>query len=234
MYILYPRMRRSFCILILISVFFSLLSCSREAPVIYDYYWQINIIKDAETNKIYEKLTVFINTDDSDGFDDIDKVYLIHDKEELYWEVNPQTWYKANIQGTFWIGSNGFQMPNNSDIPEGEYRIVVEDIGGEYDEDSFFLKRPDIKKNKVSFPTPKITGKNLTIKGDSPVYSLWVYDKKWNYIQTPFEVKKEGFDFQRVLARKRDLESGFYFYLYIFDASIQRGIIGGPYYFSNE
>lgn len=214
--------------------FFLILSCSRKAPEIYEHFWQLNIINDTETNRVYEKLSFFINVNDDDGFEDIEKVYLIHDKEELYWELNPQTWHNANIHGETWIGTNGVRMQNYADIPGGEYRIVLEDISGEYDEETFLLTRPEMEKSKIIFPKPVIKDYKLFVIGDSPVYSLWVYDKKWNFIQPHFEVKQEGFEYQRILARRQELGAGFYYYLYIYDNSIKRGIISGPFSYLNE
>lgn len=219
--------------ILIFFIFLILLSCSRKAPEIYEHYWQLNIIKDTETNRIYEKLSFFINANDEDGIDDIEKLYLIHDTEELFWELNPQTWHKASIHGETWIGTNGVQMPNNAGIPEGDYRIVLEDISGEYDEETFVLTRLDTKKSTIVFPKPEIKDRKLFVKGDSPVYSLWIYDKKWNFIQPHFEVKQEGIDLQRIIVRRQELAEGFYYYLYIFDTAIKRGIISGPFFFSN-
>ncbi|MBN2533868.1 MAG: hypothetical protein JXB88_13315 [Spirochaetales bacterium] len=227
-------MNRFLTILVPASIIILLLSCTRKAPEIYEYYWQLNMIKDTEKNRIYEKLSFFVNANDDDGFDDIEKLYLINNKEELFWEINPRTWHKVNVQGETWIGSNGVRMQNYSDIPGGEYRIVLEDISGEYDEETFLLTRLDVQKQKIVFPAPVIKNKRLFIKGNSPVYSLWIYDKKWNFIQPHFEVKQDGFDYQRVLARKQELADGFYYYIYIFDNSIKRGIISGPFYFFIE
>jgi hypothetical protein len=220
--------------MILISLIFLVVSsCTRKAPEIYEYYWQLIIRKDTETNQIYEKLSFFVNANDGDGFDDIEKLYLIHDGEELYWELNPQTWDKVSLHGETWIGTNGVRMQNNADIPEGEYRILLEDLSGEYDEATFLLSRPDIKKKNIVFPKPEIKENILYIKGNSPVYSLWIYDKKWNFVQPHYEVSRQGFNLRTLFARKQELADGFYYYLYIYDTSIKRGIVTGPFYFFN-
>ena len=231
-------MKRSYLLFIILFTFslliIALSACSRKPPEIYESYWQLIIVNDTETKQIYEKLSFFINAYDADGFDDIDKIYLIHDTEELFWEINPQTWNKSDIHGETWIGSNGVIMQNYADIPEGGYRIVLQDMSGEYDEKTFMIKRPDIRKSKIIFPKPEIKEKKLYVKGDSPVYSLWIYDRKWNFISPPFEVKYTGFDLQRVVARKKELVEGFYYSLYIYDNSIKRGIQSGPYFYMNE
>ncbi|MBN2444785.1 MAG: hypothetical protein JXJ04_25740 [Spirochaetales bacterium] len=220
--------------LILITILLLILflgSCSRKAPEIYDYYWQINIIDDVETKRTYEKLSLFVSVHDDDGIEDIEKIYLLHDEEELFWEINSQVWNNSDLQGETWIGSNGIRMNDYSDIPEGEYRILLQDISGEYDEKTFLLKRPDVKKSNIIFPRPEMKEEKLFVKGMSSVYSLWIYDRKWNHIPPTYEIKKSGFDLRKILSRKKELEGGFYYYLYIFDSSIKRGLISGPFFF---
>ena len=226
--------QKCFILCIICFLFATLFSCTRQAPVIYDYFWQITLVNDTETKKVYEKLSFFVNANDEDGDDDIEKIYLLHDSRELFWEIDPRTWHKSSVNGELWTGTNGITMHDLSDIPQGEYRIVVQDISGEFDEETFLLKRPDIKKSTITFPTPEVKENRLYVKGRSPVYSLWIYDRKWNHVPPTYEVEETGFDCIRIMSRKKELNQGFYYYLYLFDSSLKRGFLTGPYFFSRE
>jgi hypothetical protein len=192
------------------------------------------MVNNTETKEVFERLSFFVHADDADGTDDLEKIYLIHDSKELFWEINEETWNQSTVNGEFWIGSNGIQMHDLSGIPEGNYRIILQDMGGEYAERNFLLKRPDIKKSTIIFPKPEIKDNRLYVTGKSLVYSLWIYDRKWKHVLPTYEINEDGFDLQRVMNRKKELNQGFYYYLYIFDSAIKRGLLTGPYFFSRD
>jgi hypothetical protein len=208
--------------------------CTRQAPEIYDSYWQITVVNNTETKQVFEKLSFFIHAYDADGTDDLEKIYLLHDSKELFWEINKQTWNSSTVNGEFWIGSNEIRMNDLSDIPEGNYRILLQDVGGEYAEERFLLQRPDIKKSKIIFPKPEIKENRLYVTGNKQVYSLWIYDRKWNHVPPPYDIEERGFDLMRIMSRKKELTGGFYYYLYVFDSTIKRGLLSGPYYYSRD
>ncbi|MBN1699114.1 MAG: hypothetical protein JW881_16465 [Spirochaetales bacterium] len=214
----------------LLAVCLLLPGCTREPPEIHQIFWQLNIRRDTGRGETYEQLSLFISAGDPDGIEDLEKIYLLNDKENLYWEINSETWYKADMHGQIWIGSNTLAMHDRSPFPEGDYRIMLQDLGGEYAERSFTLNTPNIKR-KITFPEPAIRENTLTIKGESPVYSIWIYDKKKEYQAPPLEVHENGLDIKRITSRKRELNEGFSYYIYVYDTSIKRGLITGPFYY---
>jgi hypothetical protein len=206
-------------------------ACTREPPEIYQIFWQLNIRKDVEHSSTYEQLSIFVSAGDPDGIDDLEKIYLLNDKEELYWEINSGAWHKADVHGETWIGTNSFIMYDRSPFPEGEYRVMLQDVSGECVERLFSLNVPNIKR-KIQFPEPVIKDSILRIKGESPFYSLWVYDKKKTFITPPFEIRDKGIEIKKITSRKRELNEGFEYYIYVYDNTIKRGIITGPFYYS--
>ena len=212
-----------------VSLFIFLFSCTRQPPIIHEYFWQINIVNDVRKGSIHEQLSFFISCEDPDGFEDLEILYLLQDEKELYWELTPGTWTRADINGQEFLGTNEIVMYDRSDFPEGEYRMVLRDMSGEYDERRFLIKSTGTDRSAIVFPEPVIEGSRLLIKGDSPLYSLWVYGRDGTFVQPPYEVREDGLDLNRILSRKRELSQGFSYYLYIYDSSMKKGILTGPF-----
>jgi hypothetical protein len=223
---------RSACIaFIILLLLFT--GCTRKPPEIHQIFWQLTICKNVESSGTYEQLSLFVSAGDPDGIEDLEKIYLLNDKEELYWEINSGSWHKAEVHGETWIGSNTLIMYDRSPFPEGDYRIMLQDIGGEYVEKVFSLNVPNIKK-KIKFPEPVIKDSILRIRGESPFYSLWVYDKKGTFLTPPVEVREEGIEIRKITTRRRELNEGFEYYIYVYDNTIKRGIVTGPFYYAPD
>ncbi len=84
-------------------------------------------------------ISFFVAVSDEDGPKDIDALYVIQDKAELFWKYDSSTWSEKQIGSERWIGSNSLQMPDNSEFPPGTYRLLVVDSGGERDEREVYL-----------------------------------------------------------------------------------------------
>ncbi len=115
-------------------------------------------------------LSLFIDVSDKDGPKDIDSLYIIQDKLELFWKYNDTSWSEKTVGKERWIGSNKIQMPDNTDLPSGTYRIVVIDSGGDRDTREIFIPE--------SAPSRKLPGLTLLENGSFLVDSVY----KENYI----------------------------------------------------
>jgi len=214
-------------------LFFALLlmNCTRNPPEIQGKLWQLNVFNDIERDIVYERLSFFIRAYDEDGFDDIDKIFIVNDNKELFWEVSHTLWYEANWEGETWIGSNSIFMNDFSNFPRGEYRIILQDIGGESVESYFLLDSVEMEYIEIKFPEPEVKDEIINIAGEAEVYSLWIYDRKWDLISTPQQVTKNGFSIKSIIYRYKELSKGFYYYIYVFANSLNRGLLSGPYFY---
>ncbi|GAH50406.1 unnamed protein product [marine sediment metagenome] len=113
------------------------MGCTGKPPEIMRVFRQINLINDREQNIIYQSLSLFVQASDPDGFEDIEEIYIINDSEELFWRIDSESWIKTDSGDEIWIGSNSICMPDGSPLLKGEYRILLQDIGGDTAEQSF-------------------------------------------------------------------------------------------------
>lgn len=200
-----------------------LIACEKNPPEINNIIWQLNFSRDLESGRDIAHLSLFINASDEDGLDDIETIFLFNDKEELYWEINSDNWYKSES----WLGVNSIRMPDDSAPPDGEYRIVLQDIGGETDEEYINIKSSGIRK---VYPDVKIKDGKLSITGSQEYYAVQVYNNSkflTNYI---YKTGKEIDTKQEILVRHNIPQSAF-FDVYYFDKKQEAGFAIGPYYF---
>jgi hypothetical protein len=122
----------------------ALLSCSGGPPEILDVELYRIYVRDPATQEVSSRLGLFVGVEDPDGYDDIAHLYLINDQAELYWSLDPSTWQKGALRGQDWIGSYGLALPPEEVAPPGEYRILLEDLGGESAEVSRALPAPPV------------------------------------------------------------------------------------------
>ena len=212
-------------ILIMVS-FVILSSCSTNTPEIKDSFLQVNIFNDREKKLVYHKLSAFIIPYDGDGFEDLSVIYIINDSEELFWAVSSEDWIKGNKDGDDWIGTNSLTMPELKDFPKGEYRIVLEDLGGESVERTAFLTYRDTDKSSVTFPYISTDENNLYIQGINKGASLWIYDND-NYMDSLF-ININGINREQLFPESE--QNTRYCYIYYFDTDLNTGIITGPFF----
>lgn len=84
-----------------------------------------------------EELIIEIEARDQDGFRELDRVYVIQDEKELYWEVSSESW-QANPQDGF-IRLSRLSPPPGEPLPRGGYRVELFDLGGRSGERTFTL-----------------------------------------------------------------------------------------------
>lgn len=131
---------RPFLILSVICIL--LFSCSGADPVVYKLETTLQVWWHYP-HKYQERLLVQILADDDDGFDEIYEVYVINDESEVYWRSNQDEWDLVESEGNTWIVLNNIVTDDGSNIPRGEYRVVLLDLSGYRDERIFVLDIPD-------------------------------------------------------------------------------------------
>ena len=195
------------------------MSCSENPPEIEQLFWQSNRINDLEENRIYDTLSVFVQVTDEDGIEDIESLYLINDKEDLFWKTENGNLVIKENKNITWIGSSRLKMHDFSMFPSGDYRVLVLDEAGERVETSFILKNSGEMPEKDKFPSLKISGNNVTADNKTDV--LWMYSAEGNIISENYT---DG-NFKTFPVADKTAE----IYIYKSDKINGTGLISGPY-----
>lgn len=205
-----------------------IMACSGKPPEIQRVFWQINLIDDREQNLVYPALSLFLQADDPDGFEDLEEIYLINDEEELFWRLDSTSWQKSGSEDEIWIGSNSISMPGGSPLPGGEYRVMLLDVGGDAAEQTIFLKDSDFKIERGLIPEITIDEEEIRVSGRADSYTLWVYGKDRQY-QRSFALDQDRIGIQEIIAVNPAYNESFSFRVYSSFKETKSGIISGPY-----
>lgn len=209
-----------------IFILLSLFTCSVSAPIIREFDWKITVIEDRSQDIVYEELSIFINCYDEDGDNDIETIFLIDDKDGLYWELNEETWDYKFIDDVKWLGSETIVMPDRSSIPRTSIRIFVRDLAGESVEDKLYIAKSKIDLDQLLLP-------ELII--DNNKYSIKNYESGYLKIRSNNEILAEGDittvskTFVDIFGEERDeFDNNLDFYIEINDKDLH--IESGPWY----
>ncbi len=135
--------------------FLLVLSCSVNPPIINDIDWDISVIKDNNTRSVYENLTVFVNYYDEDGDDDLESLFLIMDKSNIYWELSESNWDVKRINNNKWIGAYNLIFPRRDNIPREPLRVHLRDLAGESVEETIYITKKKLNLKEIKFPEIK-------------------------------------------------------------------------------
>ena len=165
-------------IILIFSLSVSLLaatSCSNSEPVISYGFLQL-VLYQGDTQP-QEHFSFFILAEDDDGFENLDELYLYHDREQLRWRINSEDWVHHAQDGKDWIGTRGISMQGGS-LPRGVYRAVLVNKGGKTTQRNFTYD------GVVRFPFPEITVSDgaYSVNSRWPVNRFIIYDSSGNYI----------------------------------------------------
>ena len=168
------KMRNSILnkIILLLCLTLILGSCSESAPKISQTFWQINLMHDQNTGKNSQALTIFVMASDDDGIDDMEKMYVINDEHQLYWEISGNNLRLEKYgENEVWMGSNFITMPVPEDaLPSGTYRIMLLDSSGERAKTSVVISN-NIKSAPNKWPT--LTKMSNGVKVDGKAEYIW-------------------------------------------------------------
>jgi len=166
-------------IIILFSVLTAVLSisCTKSAPEIKYGYIQLVIYQEVDGPREY--YSFFIMPEDEDGIDNLDEIYLYHDREQLRWNIKSDEWQSYTQDGKDWIGTRSFTVKEGG-LPRGLFRAVLVSKGGESTERSFTYD------GNVRFPFPEIdiSGGMYNVNSQWAVNHLVCYDNAGNYLAT--------------------------------------------------
>ncbi|MDR0562993.1 MAG: hypothetical protein LBG73_09940 [Spirochaetaceae bacterium] len=129
-----------------------------------------------------EGFTFFVLAEDDDGIENLDELYLYHDREGLRWKLSSEDWVTVAEEGKTWIGSRGIAMPGGEVLPRGPYRAVLVNKGGDQTERTFAFDVPEIPR--YLFPILTVQEGRYTIESMYPQHFFLCYDGSGNYIQT--------------------------------------------------
>ena len=206
-----------------------LAGCTGEPPVISRVFAQPIFVRDLERKVAYGRLGVFLVATDPDGQEDLSAFYVINDEAELFWKVEAASWVTSTAEGESWIGSNAIAMPDASAPPEGDYRVVLQDQGGDTVEQTFALPSLPLPEEE-GWPSATIGEEAISVANPQEVTEAWFYARDGKF-QVALAVPKETNSL--ALARVREAAPGFgtgsIVWIYGYDRSKLRGLLVGPY-----
>jgi hypothetical protein len=204
-----------------------LAGCTGEPPVISRVFAQPVFVRDVERNVTWARLGVFLVAADPDGQDDLCAFYVINDEAELYWKVESGAWVTAVAEGETWIGSNTLALPGSDPPPAGEYRVVLQDQGGETVEDTFTLARVEMPEQSA-WPSAALEDDTIRVINRQEITQVWFYSRDGK-VESTLPVPAGADRLAGVRASVPGFAAGSTFWIYGYDRSKLRGLLVGPY-----
>ena len=170
------------------ALVFCFFSCSQAAPEIK--HGSIELVCYENGGMPVERFTFFILPGDTDGFEDLEDLWLYHDWEGLFWHLPGKDWIKETVGNDTWIGSRSITMEDSSSLPRGQFRAVLIDRGGNRTERLFSFDAPS-ELNKP-FPVLEISGNRYRIESEYSQQNLLAYDNGGIYLSTVIPSSLEG------------------------------------------
>ena len=165
-------------IIFALAVFLLVIACSRTEPKIA--FGFIELVYYQERNMPQERFSFFIIPEDEDGIENLDDLYLYHDREQLRWRIQSDDWISYTNEGKTWIGTRSIAIGEDEVLPRGQYRAVLVNKGGEKSERNFTFDAP--ADPRFPFPTLQISGGRYTVESAYPSNRLLCYDEQGNHI----------------------------------------------------
>lgn len=138
-------------------------SCTGAAPEVVQTRHRVRYVDDRQLEARYEQLELFVLASDVDGFDDLSTLYLVHEEQELWWELDESNWSVVSIGDEQWIGATGFTAPRLGSVPRGRYRVIVEDVAGDRGEADITVTAPAQDLERFSGPTLSVTDNGVRL-----------------------------------------------------------------------
>jgi len=153
------------------------ISCSTSKPDIPYGFIQLVLYQDLKEPN--ERYSFFIIAEDNDGIENLNELYLYHDKEQLRWHITKDEWISYAEGDTTWIGTRGIAVKDGK-LPSGVFRAELINKGGERGERKFTFD------GSARYPFPELTVENgyYTIASEWPVNRFICYDRVGEYATT--------------------------------------------------
>ena len=158
-------------------IFAPLISCSKTKPEITFGFIQL-VLYQGNTGPT-EQYSFFIIPEDEDGIENLEELYLYHDREQLRWHIKSGEWISYTQDEKTWIGTRSIAVRDGR-LPRGVYRAVLINKGGEKGERNFTYDG-DVR---YPFPELEIAEGIYSIRSEWPSNRLVCYDIEGNYTVT--------------------------------------------------
>ncbi len=204
--------------------------CSGEPPVISRVFSRVTSLRDPQTGGTSESLSVFLVASDPDGIEDLSAFYVIGDDAELFWKVESGSWVKSTAEGETWIGTNSLALPASLPLPGGEYRVVLQDAGGETVEQTFTIPSDRPKPDEQVYPRAEVKDGAIVVTGPYEKPEVRVYGSDGRF-KMSFAAGKstQPLELSRIAAAVPGLGEDFTFRVAAFDEKSGCGVESGPY-----
>jgi len=172
-------------ILIILIILILTISCSRSKPEI-SFGFMTLVLYQADPEPV-ERFSFFIIPEDEDGIENLDELFIYHDREQLRWRIKSDEWIKLSHEGKEWIGTRSLSARDGA-LPRGVFRAVLANKSGESSERTFTFDG----NVRYDFPEFEITDGLYRLKSDWPANRLVCYDRSGNYIMTVNLTSRSG------------------------------------------
>ena len=164
------------------------ISCSRSAPTIS--YSSLRLVIYQQEGGTYQRYSFFVLPHDEDGLEDLDELYLYHDREGLAWRLSSEDWLSFSIDGNTWVGSHSIAMNGEEPLPRGQFRAVIVDKGGERSERLIGFDAP--QNPRFAFPLFTVAEGRYVLESGYPEHFLVCYNEQGAFLQTLQLNAREG------------------------------------------
>jgi hypothetical protein len=205
----------------------ALAGCTGEPPVISRVFAQPVFVRDLERNVTWARLGVFLVATDPDGQEDLSAIFVINDTAELFWKVESTAWVSATAEGESWIGSNTLAMPGVEPPPAGDYRVVLQDLGGDTVEDTFTITAIE-PPGDGEWPSAALEDDAIAVTGLQEVTQAWCYAPDGKLAAT-LAVPADTGRVAGLGAAVPGFGPGWAVWIYGYDRAKLRGLLVGPW-----
>jgi hypothetical protein len=207
-----------------------LAGCSGKPPVISRVYARLIYNRDIRTGLTGQTLGVFLVASDPDGMENLSAFYVINDDAQLFWKVDATAWVTSLAEGETWLGTTTLGMPGSAPLPSGQYRVVLQSVGGDTVEDTFTLARQSVSASTPAYPAARIAGGAVRITGSYTRYEIWAYGKDGAFVAAiPAEGKSPAVPVQSIAGASPALADSFTFRIFAWNEKAGYGVLSGPY-----
>ena len=155
-------------------------SCNRSEPKIA--FGFISLTYFQERDKFVERYSFFILPEDEDGIENLEDLYLYHDREQLRWHLKSSDWIKFSRGGKDWIGTRSISIQEGESLPRGKFRAVLVNKGGEKTEKNFSFDESE--EPRFPFPTLQISDGRYIVNSAYPNNHLIFYNDMGEILNT--------------------------------------------------
>ncbi len=202
--------------------------CSGKPPVISRVLARPILVHDIETGTYSERLSVFMVASDPDGAEDLSSFSVIDDDAELFWSMDSKSWVNAQAEGESWIGTNALSMPDGAPFPEGTYRVLLSDAGGDTAEESFTLSAGRPAAAGAPFPSVSVKGGSIRVTTSLAEPEVWVLTRD-NRLAARYPAGGQPLSVEGITSANPVLGKSFSFWVYAAEPKGAWGTAAGPY-----